>query len=224
MTALFLQCRLDSTRLPGKALLPLAGVPLIERVMTALDAVQADVKVLLTTEDSRSGLMASAGKCGFELFAGSKEDVLDRFIKAADHYGADRIIRATGDNPFVSAYLANRINMCHDEARADYSGYLGMPLGTGVEILETEALRKAARESDSPFDHEHVAPYLYNNPDKFRINRPDISSEYGYGGRKISVDTGDDLDLAERILKGAGGIFPLEIDGLIGWLKRDDGR
>jgi len=224
MTALFLQCRLDSTRLPGKALLPLGGIPLIERVMNALEAVEADVKVLLTTGDSRTGLMESAEKCRFELFTGSKEDVLDRFIRAAEHYGADRIIRATGDNPFVSSLLANRINRSHEETKADYSGFFGMPLGTGVEILETKALKKAARESDSSFDHEHVAPYLYNNPAIFRINRPDISGAYGFGEVKISVDTRADLELAERILAETGNNFPLEIDGLIGWLKQDESR
>lgn len=224
MTALFLQCRLDSSRLPRKALLPLGGVPLIERVMMALEKVEAEPKVLLTTEDSLEELTPLGLKCGFHLFAGSKEDVLDRFLRAADHFGADQIVRATGDNPFVSAQLANRILESHRVEGADYSGFLGMPLGTGVEILEVSALRRAAVESDSPYDHEHVAPYLYNNPGKFIINRPDISFFFGHGESKISVDTREDLELAERILRETGYGFPLEIEGLLAWLRENDPR
>ncbi len=221
MTALFLQCRLDSTRLPRKALKPLGGIPLIERVMEALLPVQAAPRVLLTTEDSAEELAPLAQRQGFELFTGPKEDVLARFLKAAAFYGADQIIRATGDNPFVSALLANRLLEDHLRKNADYSGYVGMPLGTGVEILRTEALIRADEETDKAFDHEHVAPYLYNHPDRFVINRPDISGEYGFGREKISVDTAEDLALAETILRDTGGAFPLEVDILVDWLRRN---
>ena len=221
MTALFLQCRLDSSRLPRKALKPLGGIPLIERVMEALLPVHAAPRVLLTTEDSADELAPLAQKQGFELFTGPKEDVLARFLMAAAFYGADQIIRATGDNPFVSALLANRLLEDHLRKKADYSGFVGMPLGTGVEILRTEALIRAAKETDEAFDHEHVAPYLYNHPDRFVINRPDISGKYGFGQEKISVDTAEDLALAEKILSETGGGFPLEVDGLVDWLRRN---
>ncbi|MDC7221353.1 MAG: NTP transferase domain-containing protein [Spirochaetales bacterium] len=222
MTGLFLQCRLDSSRLPRKALLPLGGVPLIERVMEALEAVQVDVKVLLTSEDSYEGLKDSAERKGFEIFAGPKEDVLARYLLASEKYGVEQIVRATGDNPYVSALLANRILLSHLERKADYSGFLGMPLGTGVEVLKTAALRITAQETEESYDHEHVAPYLYNNPKRFIINRPDISEEFGFSHRKISVDTPDDLALAERIFLESGKIFPLEIDGLMEWIKKDE--
>jgi spore coat polysaccharide biosynthesis protein SpsF len=221
MTALFLQCRLDSTRLPRKALLPLGGKALIERVMESLSGVEASLKVLLTSEDSREGLIESAERLGFTLYSGPKDDVLARFIKAADHFGVDRIVRATGDNPYVSAPLANRLLEIHGEVKADYSGFLGIPLGTGVEILEVDALKRADRESSESYDHEHVAPYLYSNPDKFNINRPDVSNEYGFGQVKISVDTAEDLALAEKIFQETGGDFPLELEKLIKWIKED---
>ncbi|MDC7225087.1 MAG: NTP transferase domain-containing protein [Spirochaetales bacterium] len=221
MTGLFLQCRLDSTRLPRKALLPLGGVPLIERVMEALEAVDVDCKVLLTSDESRDGLAPSAQRRSFALFTGPKEDVLARFLLAADEYGVTQIVRATGDNPYVSAALANRLLKDHQQKGADYSGFLGMPLGTGVEVLDVEALRRADRESQNPYDHEHVAPYLYNNPDKFHINRPDLSSEYGFSDRKISVDTSEDWALAERIF-GETKTFPLELEGLIAWIRKNE--
>lgn len=219
MTGLFLQCRLDSSRLPGKALLDLGGKPMIARVMEALRGVEARVKVLLTTDDSREKLLPCLEGTGFELFTGSKTDVLERFVMASRHYGVKNIVRATGDNPYVSHRLANEILADHIKKEADYSGYLGMPLGTGVEILAAEALETAYRESLDPYDHEHVAPYLYKNDKRFRINRPSIKERFGWEHIKISVDTPEDWELINRIYKETGKEFPLEIDRLMSWIK-----
>jgi spore coat polysaccharide biosynthesis protein SpsF len=219
MTGLFLQCRLDSTRLPQKALLPLGGKPLIVRVMEALNSVNVPVKVLLTTDDSKEALLPHTKSSGFELFTGSKEDVLERYVSAARYFEVDQIVRATGDNPYVSSLLANEILTSHLKAEAHYSGFLGMPLGTGVEVLNRGALETALKESQEKFDHEHVAPYLYNNPQRFIINRPDISKKYGYGHIKISVDTQEDLDLAQKIYRDCREVFPVEIDRLMEWIK-----
>jgi spore coat polysaccharide biosynthesis protein SpsF len=107
LTAVFLQVRLDSSRLPRKALLELAGVTVLEHAMQALDLVRADIRVLLTTKDSAAELKPIAESAGWNMFIGSKDDVLDRFVMAAREFNADRIIRATGDNPLVSAEMAN---------------------------------------------------------------------------------------------------------------------
>ena len=106
MTGVFLQVRLDSSRLPRKALLDLGGRPVIVRAMEALDGVPADIRALVTTDDSRASLSPLASSCGWEIHCGSKDDVLSRYLGAASRYGTDTIIRATGDNPLVSGHLA----------------------------------------------------------------------------------------------------------------------
>ncbi|MDR1211532.1 MAG: spore coat protein, partial [Spirochaetaceae bacterium] len=106
MTALVLQARLDSSRLPRKALLPLGGRPLIQAVMAALKTVAADIHVLACAADSEAAFAPFARAEGFYIYGGPKEDVLKRYCDVIRLYGPDRVIRATGDNPFVFADAA----------------------------------------------------------------------------------------------------------------------
>jgi len=52
----FLQVRIGSTRLPGKAMLPLAGKSAVAHAMDALACVRADVHAILTDPDSAGRL------------------------------------------------------------------------------------------------------------------------------------------------------------------------
>ncbi|MDR2702285.1 MAG: NTP transferase domain-containing protein [Spirochaetaceae bacterium] len=172
MTALVLQGRLDSTRLPGKSLLPLDGEPLIFRVMEALSFVPCDLHVLACPEDCEPSFRPLAERAGFELCTGSKEDVLARYCAVITRYSPDRVIRATADNPFVFADAARQLAEEAAALNADYAGYAGLPLGAGVEAASAEALLRAEREAQKPEEREHVCPYLYGHPELFRLHRP----------------------------------------------------
>jgi spore coat polysaccharide biosynthesis protein SpsF len=197
MIALVLQARLDSKRLPGKSLLPLEGRPLIFRTMEALAYVPADIRVLACPEDCAEEFKPLAEEAGFELLTGPKDDVLKRYCLAIRRYLPDRIIRATGDNPFVFADAADSLNREAQELQADYAGYQGLPHGSGVETVDSEALLKADREADSPADREHVCPYLYNNPDLFYLHRPLAPKTWQGLGMRTTVDTEEDYDRAQ---------------------------
>jgi len=218
--ALFLQCRLDSSRLPGKALIEIEGRTVVEHCMAALKEVKLPLHVLLTTEDSYETLAPLAQRWGFQCFAGPKDDVLLRFIQAAEKYEVERILRATADNPLVSAPLAMELLELHRREAADYSGFLGIPLGTGVECLEVAALKCAFNDSDDPYDHEHVAPFLYKNPQRFKILRPDLSSRYGDPGFKISLDTPEDLQQLKEVFSKLFKGHPIELEELMTQLEK----
>lgn len=218
-TGIFLQARLGSVRLPGKALLDVEGKPIIGHAMDSLSSVKTGIRVLLTDEASLPALEPYTDAYGFEIFAGSADDVLNRFVSAAKLYGVDTIIRATGDNPLVDAEAAGLILEAHLSAGADYSAYDDMPLGTGVEVLETESLLRAERESSDPYDHEHVSPYLYKNPGIFSINRIKAPEHLCLPGTFVTVDTENDYnyikELYSRLYRGR----PLSIPEIIPWLK-----
>lgn len=218
-TAVIIQARLDSTRLPGKALLPIRGLPMVSHAMRALRLVRADAYVLATEPGSAGGLAGPAAACGFELFVGPKDDVLSRFCLAAESVGAQRIVRATGDNPLVSYELANLLLDRRGAVPADYSGYLGMPKGMGVEVVEAEALHEARRLSVDPFEREHVCPYLYRRPERFRIDRPTVPSEYFYEEGNVSVDTREDFDRVSSIFDALSPGEPLPAPKVVAWLK-----
>jgi spore coat polysaccharide biosynthesis protein SpsF len=204
MTALILQGRIDSTRLPGKALLPLGGRPLIFRVMEALNRVAADIKILACPEDSERQFALLAKEVGFEISTGPKEDVLARYCIAIRRFKADRVIRATGDNPFVFADAADSIDAEGVETGADYAAYAGLPHGAGVEALPAETLLRAERESregEANFhaEREHVCPYVYNHPEIFKLHRPLAAPRWQGPLLRVTVDTAEDLHRAELL-------------------------
>jgi spore coat polysaccharide biosynthesis protein SpsF len=219
VTALCLQVRVESTRLPGKALIDIAGKSVIEHAMEALKSVPAEHHLLVTEKKSAEKLETLAEKSGFAIFVGPEEDVLGRYFLAAKEYEADTIIRATGDNPLVSPELARDILDSHRERGADYSGFLGMPLGLGVEIISRRGLETADREAKTRFYREHVCPYLYENPDRFIVNRPRVGKKHLLEEGRVTLDTEEDLVLIKRIFHDLYRGKPLDPEEIVRWLK-----
>lgn len=203
-TGIVVQMRIDSRRLPGKALLELGDSNLAGIVMRRLRTIEADHYILASDKDGVRELASTARASGFTVYEGPKDDVLGRFALAIDEYGIDVVVRATGDNPFVSSALANIAITKFDELSADYVGLIGMPLGMGVEIVSAKALLKASRLATSSHDREHVCPYLYEHPLDFIIARPACPNEYFMPLGRLTVDTADDYTRARNIVKALG--------------------
>ena len=199
MIAIVLQARIDSSRLPGKSLLPLGGKPLIFRVMEALNRVPAALRVLACPEDAADAFAPLAAEAGFTLFTGPKDDVLARYCLALRRFGIRYAIRATGDNPFVFADAAAAINAEAMALGADYGGYSGLPLGAGVEAISANALLRAEAEAASAHDREHVCPYLYTHPALFRLHRPLAPLRWQGADIRLTVDTAQDYERAQNL-------------------------
>lgn len=219
VTALFLQARLNSSRLPRKALLPLAGTPVVVHAMRALKELDVDSFWLVTDRSSEPELAPWAEAEGFRCFAGPEEDVLERFLLAADYAGIDTVLRATGDNPLVSRELAGLSLQRHRSEQNDYTAYTGAPLGTGVEVLAVPALRRAYAESTCPYDHEHVAPYLYKNPDRFKVVQPGAPARWRMEEARVTLDTREDYRRLETIFAEIYRGEPVALEGLVRYLK-----
>jgi spore coat polysaccharide biosynthesis protein SpsF len=214
-----LQARIDSTRLPAKALLPLGGRPLVYRVMEALRRVEAAVYVLASPEDCAGQFGPLAEEAGFLFCPGPVEDVLGRYCLAIRRYSINRVIRATGDNPFVFTAAAAAINAEALSLDADYAAYGGLPYGAGVESVSAEALLRAERETTAPGpdvplspEREHVCPYLYGRPERFLLHRPLVRREWRGPSLRITVDTAEDYErcllLWEALAAGTPGDPP----------------
>jgi spore coat polysaccharide biosynthesis protein SpsF len=208
MTALIVQARLDSTRLPHKALLPLGEKPLISRVLEALKRVDADTHILACPEDCLDAFTPLADSAGFALTTGSKEDVLGRYGAAVRLSGADWVIRATGDNPFVFADAASALLLEGRSLGADYSGYACLPYGAGVEVLRSEALLRAGAEAVLPEEREHVCPYLYRHGELFGLHRPLAPPAWRGPDIRLTVDTPEDYDRAQRLFRALAPLPP----------------
>ena len=218
-TGVFVQVRLGSTRLPSKALLPLAGMPTIRHVMRALSLVPAEVRALVTDQASAQGLGPAAAAEGFEVFIGHPDDVLGRYCAACRFFGVDTVVRATGDNPFTSAALAMSIMALHHAWGADLSHYLGNPLGTGVEIIEAAALSMAADNARQALEREHITTWLYRHRDRCVILEPDAPREASLPGVEVSIDTDDDYRKMSAVFEHLYRGRPVEAEELVRCLK-----
>ena len=199
MLAIILQARIDSSRLPGKSLLPLGGKPMIFRVMEALARVPAELRVLACPEDSAAAFEPLAAEAGFALFTGPKDDVLGRYCRALRKFGIRQVIRATGDNPFVFTDAAAAINAEALALGADYAGYSGLPFGAGVESVSAQALFRAETEAVAPFEREHVCPFLYARPESFFLHRPLAPLRWQGPDIRLTVDTQEDYERAQAL-------------------------
>ncbi len=201
-TAVFLQARLGSQRLSHKVLRDLNGTSVVEHAMLRLSQVAADEYVLLTDKYSFPMLSTICDNLpNWDCFVGPARDVLARFVFAARHYAVDIVIRATADNPLVSHELAALLLDRFHSNSAEYAAFTLIPYGSGVECVSAKVLERAFSESMSQEDHEHVCPYLYKNPDTFRIFKKPAPPEYRYPDLRITLDTEEDYRFLQRLFR-----------------------
>ncbi len=213
-TAVFVQARMGSTRLPGKALLELAGRPVIAHVLTALLEIPADMHVLLCDSQSEEAFTDIAASHGFILFTGHPTDVLRRYCDAIRQFQPDTVIRATGDNPLVSSTAARMILAKHIRANADYTRFSGLPTGSGVEVAQSRALLEAEMSSDDPYDREHVTPFIYRNPDRFSVTIVPAPARLT-GSITVTLDTSADYQFLSRLFDRLYDGAPIPIERII---------
>jgi spore coat polysaccharide biosynthesis protein SpsF len=204
------QARMGSTRLPGKVLRPLAGAPMLARIVERLRLCPEISRVVVATSD-RDGDEPIRRMCreeGIDSFAGSEQDVLDRFYRAASTFGGDPLIRITADCPLVDPGLVSKLVSLFARGEYDHVGvatgagalFLGQgryPDGLDAECFSASALERAWREASSPQDREHVTPYIWRHKDLFRCGQ--LTSPVDYSQLRWTVDTEADFALIARI-------------------------
>ena len=199
---MIVQARLGSSRLPGKILRPLGDKTLVEQVMSRLKKLGSlvDSYIVATSHDSYPSLRAIFQRDNdVRVFAGSEENVLERYVLASEKIGADLIVRATADNPFVSVGHVKSALKYHVEHKGDLTHYLGLPIGCGVEVISASALRFSYQHSEKPHQREHVTPYIYENPHHFRVLEPECSGIFKRPEVRLTIDEEADFKVAERV-------------------------
>lgn len=194
---------MGSTRLPGKVLKPLAGIPLILRIVGRLQASrQTDIVIVATSHLPGDDVLAQrVAETGCPLFRGSEADVLDRYRACAAAYELDLIVRATGDNPFVDPQEGDRLIHFHRSGGYDYSNsFAALPIGVGLEVFSREALERSWRDGRAPHHREHVNEYVLENPQLFRCGHASFSQDKTAPGVRLTVDTPDDFAMAQALL------------------------
>lgn len=207
-TAAIVQARMGSTRLPGKVLEPLLGKPMLARQVERMRRARSlDGIVIATTEHAGDDLIAEFARAeGLPLFRGPEHDVLSRYAGAARTFGVENVVRITSDCPLMEPTLIDEAVGIFASDRADYVSNMiepTYPYGLAVEVFSVRSLAEADALATQPTEREHVTPYLYWNPGRFRLHAlrmtPDLSHH------RWTVDTLEDLELVRRIY---GALYP----------------
>lgn len=192
-----IQARMGSSRLPGKTLADICGKPLLLRIMERVRAARKVHEVVLATtiQPEDRPLLELTRRHGLRGYAGSVDDVLDRFYQAARLAGADAVVRITADDPFKDPQVIDLIvARLLDDSRLDYVSNTiepTFPEGLDVEAFRFSALEKAWREAMLASEREHVTPYIWKNPDRFRTASVFHSSDLS--GLRWTLDYEKDL-------------------------------
>lgn len=200
---------MGSTRLPGKALLDIEGMPMLARVIErSRRAGTVDQVVIATTTKPADDAIAWCGRAlGAEVFRGDESDVLDRYYRAAHHFGFDIVVRITSDCPLIDPGLVDAVlqPLIDGTAAADYSANTlrrTYPRGLDVQAAPLGTIDRAWREATSAFDREHVFPYVYEHPERFRFFS--VSDEVDRSHLHWTVDTAADLAFVREVYRALG--------------------
>ena len=198
-----IQARMGSERLPGKVLLDLPnGKKVIEFLIEQLETSNLQQKIIAIPDDNTDDILFNfLNNLKISCYRGSKFDVLDRYYNCAKKFSFKHIMRITGDNPLIDPKIVNDAIEKYSNSKCDYvtnSIDRTFPNGTEVEIFSFDALEVAWKNAKKKSEREHVTPYFYNNPNKFKIyhfKQNEDQSKFRY-----TIDRKEDLSLVVEIL------------------------
>jgi len=197
-----LQARTSSTRLPGKVLMPILGEPMLARQVERIRrATRIDQLVIATSDEPSDDPVAElCADLDLDCVRGSLEDVLDRFLRAAERYGPAQVMRLTGDCPLTDPAILDALVALHTAGDFDYSSNVEVrtyPDGLDAEIFTYDLLQRAARDATSPYDREHVTPFMYGPGAGTR--RGVLRDDLDRSGLRWTVDLSEDLAFVRRV-------------------------
>ena len=231
---IIIQARMGSTRLPGKVLMN------ADRTDTMLDYSIAQLKkcqyvdkiIIATSILERDDVIEQHCKnMGIDVFRGSEKDVLDRHYQCAKTFSLSTILRIPSDKPLIDPKIVDLVIQNFDSDKFDYIANFQVteengslvyrstyPSGTEVEIMSLETLEKTWNEATTLDEKEHVTPYVYLNPDKFKIKILDL--EQDLSGYRWSLDYENDVKVIREIIKNIQN-RPIITKDIIEFLKKN---
>ena len=199
-----IEARMNSSRLPGKILLPLAGKPSLERLVErARKSKKVDEVVVATTVSASDDAVEQwAQKAGVSIYRGSEEDVLLRVLEAARAYRGDVIVELTGDCPLIDPTMIDSLIEMYQNSDFDYVSNVlerTYPRGWDVQVFARKILEEVNLSTNDLADRENVSLYIYEHPERFKLGGMKAPKELYGPDIRICVDTLEDFQLVEAV-------------------------
>lgn len=205
-----IQARMGSTRFPGKVLASLAGQPLLWHLLSRLRHCRtlSGIVVATTTLASDDVLAEWAAAQEVMVVRGPQDDVLARFLLAAEHSAADIVLRVTADAPLIDPLLIDTLIEALQQSGADHAlGREDFPsLHEGFDPFTRTSLQMLAEvDIDSDIAREHVSAWFKRHPEAVRTVRVALDPRHANPwGARMSVDTPADLAFLEAVYAALG--------------------
>ena len=206
-----IEARMAATRLPGKVMFPLAGVPMLQRLVERVRRAKLiDEVIVASTISPPDEVIADlCERMNCRVYRGSVEDITQRLLNAAED--ADVVVQLTGDCPLIDPEHVDETVRRLIDAKADYASNslrgCTFPLGFDVRAFTMNALRRSADLSDDPIDRVHGSYFIYRNPQLFRLIGWEAPAELRWPELRLTVDEPADYDLVRRVFER---LYPLE--------------
>ncbi len=220
------QARMASTRLPGKVLKEVLGKPLLQYHIERLRQVRgiSDVVVATTVNESDDLVENVCKHLSYAVFRGSERDVLGRYYRAAKVYHADAVIRVTSDCPLIDPFVIEQVVQSYLHSTAEYDYFSNtikrtFPRGMDTEVFSAQVLEEAFQEARLDYEREHVTPFFYMHPERYRIGN--LTYHTDVSQHRWTVDTPEDFELIRRIITAFAGVQPaVTLEDILRLLKQ----
>jgi spore coat polysaccharide biosynthesis protein SpsF len=204
-----IQARMSSTRLPNKVMMELADKTVLTCMYERVNAARlaGDIIVATTTNKEDDQIVELCWKENIKCFRGHPTDLLDRHYKAGLKYNADVVIKIPSDCPLIDPNIIDRVikYFINNEDKYDYVSNLHpatYPDGNDVEIVKMDVLKTAWSSARKVYEREHTTPFIWENPDKFRIGNVawETGLDYSMSHRWV-LDYEDDYKFIHRVFE-----------------------
>lgn len=223
MICAIIQARMGSSRLPGKVLMKLNGISVLQCLINQLEfAKLIDEKIIATSINIEDDVIYEFTKSiGIDSFRGSYLDVLDRYYQCAKHFSIQHIVRITADCPLIDPQIIDQTIEFYKKNNFDYVNNFQektFPSGTEVEVFSFSTLEKVWKNAKKSSEREHVTSYIYTNPEQFSIGF--IKHDEDLSHLHWTVDRTEDLDFV-KILYNKISNRPILLVDILKIIKED---
>ncbi len=170
------QARMTSSRLPGKVMLPILGESLLFRMIERLQMIKhaAQLVIAIPEEERGGAIECEAKRIGVPCFCGDLNNLLDRHYQVARLFNADIVLKIPSDCPLIDPRIIDQVLDFYESHEGEYDYVSNLhpatfPDGNDVEIMTMDCISKVWQEATRKLELEHTTPYIWENPEKFRI-------------------------------------------------------
>lgn len=202
-----IQARTGSTRLPNKVMMPLAGRPLLERMIERVTAASlpSEVIVATTTERDDEPIRRLCDEFGVRCYSGNPTDLLDRHYRAGLACSADVVVKIPSDCPLIDPRVIDRVIGFYAGSAASYDFVSNLhppsyPDGEDVEVMPINLLESAWREATLPYEREHTTPFFWEHPERYRIGNVRWERDVDYSmSHRWTIDYLEDYEFLAAV-------------------------